>query len=214
MYKTLDVIGIGTMRSHTNDNVEFDTLDTYTNIAKRMISKYAPKYLKNEMLNDDDIISYIAYAIMIADWRYDGRGHKSGFRSKMAQFAIRSYQTRRAKSRAKNNGMILSLFSQFDNDTENDQNLCSSIVDKSPKPDDIVERKEILSRINALIANGSLSEKQAKCFRLYYYEGNSMKDIADDIGITRQWVHKCLAEGVEIIKEDPVLRRIITERDS
>ena len=53
---------------------QFDSLDTYIQLAKKTISKFAPKFyngLAAEMLSNEDAISDIATAIMSADWKFD-----------------------------------------------------------------------------------------------------------------------------------------------
>ena len=53
---------------------QFETLDTYTLLAKKVISKFAPTFytsLKKELLLSDDAISDIASALMTADWKWD-----------------------------------------------------------------------------------------------------------------------------------------------
>ena len=53
---------------------KFDSLDSYIQLAKKTISKFAPKFyngLAAEMLSNEDAISDIATAIMSADWKFE-----------------------------------------------------------------------------------------------------------------------------------------------
>jgi RNA polymerase sigma factor (sigma-70 family) len=205
-------VGVREIQSTTNKDATFEGLDTYLEIARKMVVKYAPAHLKNDMLRDEDVISYVAYSIMRADWQYDGRGHKAGFRSQMAQFAIKSYQNRRMKSRSRRGGVsICSLSSSFDG-LDDSPNLSDSMVDDTPQPGETVELKELFDRVDLLLEGGMLSDRQASCIKLFYYDDFSMQEIATKIGVTRQYVHKCIVSGIEILQQDPVFKNLIQER--
>ena len=60
--------------------MEYSTLDDYTQIAKKTISKFANRMypsLVAKMLSDDELVSEVAGAIMTVDWKWDpSRGGK------------------------------------------------------------------------------------------------------------------------------------------
>jgi hypothetical protein len=88
---------------------EFDTLENYTNIAKKTISKFASKFypgLSKEMLNNDETVAEVASAIMMADWNWDRnrKGKNTGlgksmysYRNQCAIWAIKTYITSKFK---------------------------------------------------------------------------------------------------------------------
>ena len=54
-------------------DVNFESLDFYTNLAKKIIAKIGPTFfagLSKQMLKDEDAISFVANAIMMGDWRW------------------------------------------------------------------------------------------------------------------------------------------------
>ena len=60
------------------DNVEFDDLKVYLNLAKKTINKFGGSLAK-EMLRSEDAISDVASAIMQGDWKWDAnRTGKTG----------------------------------------------------------------------------------------------------------------------------------------
>ena len=72
----LQINGIGNQKIEYKDHsqLEFDSLNTYITLAKKSISKFSNQFyngLSSKMLKDEDAISSIANAIMMADWRWD-----------------------------------------------------------------------------------------------------------------------------------------------
>ncbi|MFN9953180.1 MAG: hypothetical protein ACK55I_08775, partial [bacterium] len=83
---------------------EFDDLSIYINLAKKIISKFAPNFygsLRTELLNNEDAIADIASALMFADWRWDetrkgfnGKAKtKYSYRNQCGIWAIKTYLT-------------------------------------------------------------------------------------------------------------------------
>ena len=74
---TVDIVGASRKNKEdfpVADNSKFETLSSYMQIAKRLIGYFAPKIrkgLSSEMLASDDAVSYVAEAIMMADWLFD-----------------------------------------------------------------------------------------------------------------------------------------------
>ena len=89
---------------------QFETLQTYINLAKKTISKFAPSFysgLRNELLSNEDAIADIAQAIMTADWKwdkdrvgYEGKSKtKYSYRNQCAIWAIQTYMSNKYKKK-------------------------------------------------------------------------------------------------------------------
>ena len=92
---------------------EYDSLSTYISLAKKTISKFAPKFYKtlsHDMLANDDAVADVAHAIMVADWKYDNdrvgkttgqKKTKYSYRNQCAIWAIKTYITSKYKKNNK-----------------------------------------------------------------------------------------------------------------
>jgi len=91
---------------HNRKDNHFEDMDTYLELARRSIVRFAPRYASyftvRQMLNSDDVISNIATDIMIAQCEYkDGIGSKEPYLIGCAVFSIIKYM-RRAKLNGRN----------------------------------------------------------------------------------------------------------------
>lgn len=187
---------------------QFENLDTYILLAKKVISKFAPTFysgLRKELLSNDDAISDIANAIMIADWKWDKnrKGHngqsktKYSYRNQCGLWAIQTYIT--TKYRKKNNHYSL------DHHDNNDTSYIKNIVDKSSEnPANIIEERENTQIINQtvyqLINSDILSEKQKKQIYKYYFENKTLLEIGKEYGVTREAIRQNIQKGIAKIK--------------
>jgi RNA polymerase sigma factor (sigma-70 family) len=185
----------------------FDSLPTYIALAKKTISKFAPKFyngLSTEMLKNEEAISDVATSLMYADWRYDSdRSGKTGlkktlysYRNQCAIWAIKTYITTRYKKK-KN-------FS-LDYNNDNDQTLSEMLEDTSAEsPLDFLIEKERLANleqtIKDLLDNDSLSVKQKTQIRMYYFEDKTLSEIGKEFGISREAVRQNIKRGLDLIK--------------
>ena len=180
---------------------EFESMDAYITHAKKIICHHAPrikKGLKDEILYDDEALSYIATAIMMADWTYDEeRVGKSGskctlrtYRTNKAIWAMKSYMTRQTRKSEQN----LSLnFELRDSEIE----LYSTIQDKNLKtPTQIAQDKELRKFIEKIISSSLLSKMQGKYVRLRFLKGLTVREIAEISGKSRQGVGESLKKAI------------------
>lgn len=185
---------------------QFDSLDSYISLAKKTISKFAPKFyngLSVEMLKNEEAISDVATALMYADWRFDeNRMGKSGqkktlysYRNQCAIWAIKTYVTNKYKKR-KDYSM------DYDN---NETDFGSTIIDnKQQNPLDIVidneDRNNLSSAIDCLLNNSLLSVKQKQQIRMYYFEDATLSEIGKRFGVSREAIRQNIKRGLELIK--------------
>lgn len=212
----LKVNGIGNQKIQYKDSstLEFDTLKNYMTMAKKTISKFANKIyigLAQKMLKDEDAISSVANAIMMADWRWDDnykndkgtKKNKYSYRNQCALWAIQTYASKNNK-KPKNVNKVYSLNHSVGLDDSFDAyHLTEDMSTDSPE-DILVERenKEILSDlINNLLSIDCLTNRQKDYIRLYYFEGYTFEKIGQKYNITREAVRQGLNKALNTIKE-------------
>lgn len=188
---------------------QFESLDTYITLAKKIVSKFAPTFysgLRKELLCNEDAIADIASALMTADWKWDkdrtGFDGKSktrySYRNQCGIWAIKTYISNKYKK--KNNTLSI------DNISNNDiKTFASSIEDRSPSdPSEILsneEQKENLrTTVSQLLNSEILSDKQRNQIYQYYFENQTLLQIGKKYGVTREAVRQNIQKGLNNIK--------------
>ena len=209
----LQINGIGDQKIEYKDQstIKFDDLKTYILLAKKAISKFGPKFyngLSMKMLKDEDAISSVANAMMMADWRWDdtrlglngAKKTKYSYRNQCALWAIKTYVSKEHKHSKKTKAYSLDYMSD-----DNDSGFHSLSADtKCQQPDDIAikteESKNLTSLIEQLLSLNSLSEKQKDYIKLYYFDSYTFDQIGKKYGITREAVRQGLNKALDIIR--------------
>lgn len=187
---------------------EFDTLENYTNIAKKTISKFASKFypgLSKEMLSNDETVAEVAGAIMMADWHWDKnrKGKDTGlgksmysYRNQCAIWAIKTYITskfKKSKKQAKYNEYYTNHY----------------IEHTERNPSDIVEEQEskqmLTEDMKNLIEGAPISDKQRKQLIMYYYHNKTLADIGKEFSVTREAVRQNIQKALNTIRKSVVL---------
>lgn len=182
---------------------QYDSLSTYISLAKKTISKFAPKFYKNlshEMLSNDDAVADVAHAIMVADWKYDnGRVGKTtgqsktkySYRNQCAIWAIKTYISSKYKKNNKGS-------------TSYEPDLHAHINSYEDNPLDILIDNESDSIqkecIKNILSSNILSDKQKEHINLYYFENMTLADIGKKYGVTREAIRQSLLKGISQIK--------------
>ena len=188
---------------------EYDSLDTYLNLAKKTISKFGSKFysgLSKEMLQNSDAVSDVATAIMYADWRFDpnrkGKGGEQktlySYRNQCALWAIKTYVSKKYKK-------TKSISLDFDYNEES-ESLNAHIADhRSPTPIDALIEKEsetnLHKDISELLNNKILSDKQKDQIKLYYIQNETLSSIGKKYGVSREAIRQNIKRGLEIIRQ-------------
>jgi len=188
----------------------FDSLSTYISLAKKTISKFAPKFyngLSQEMLSNEEAVSDVATAIMYADWRFDPeRSGKTGlkktlysYRNQCAIWAIKTYVTNKYK---KPKNLSLNSIGNIDSESE----LYNTIPDKNvQQPIDIMieaEEERILSEIiTDLLEHPILTDKQKDQLRLYYFENKTLTEIGKIYGVSREAIRQNIKRSLDTIRK-------------
>lgn len=211
----LQINGLGKHKLQYKDqnDISFDSLDSYLLLAKKAISKFANSFyggLSKKMLNDEDAISSIATAIMMADWRWDEnytnkkgtKKTKYSYRNQCALWAIQTYVSKMYKKPKK----IKRVYS-IDYDLENNEGLsiheCLEDTKLSTPIDSLSDREEkqnLSNLIDSMFEIDCLSDRQKDYIRLYYFEDQTFEKIGKKYGITREAVRQGLNKAIEIIR--------------
>lgn len=193
------------------DTKQFDSLSTYISLAKKTISKFAPQFynsLSKEMLSNEEAVSDVATAIMYADWRFDPeRTGKNGqkktlysYRNQCAIWAIKTYVTQKYKSKDKQHYSLDQSLGSVD--STNGYDLVAQKYDKDPL-EQIIEKEEkeqISLNIKQLLEIADISEKQKKQLMMYYFDKQTLSQIGNHFGVSREAIRQSIKRAIETIR--------------
>jgi len=193
-------------------NTEFDTLSIYVSLAKKTISKFAPRFyngLAKEMLANEEAVSDVATAIMYADWRFDPeRSGKTGlkktlysYRNQCAIWAIKTYVTHKYKNKNKKSLSLDNNLSSIEEHV-NAYDLLASSSEKDPleKIIEKEEQQEVSKNITQLLDNANISEKQKQQIMMYYFDNLTLSKIGKHFGVSREAVRQSIKRAIETNK--------------
>lgn len=207
----IDIGGIGLQKKEykAHKNIEFLSLDDYLLMARKIISKMSSGPYKH-YLNTEDVVSYVANALMMADWRWDENysskdGRKKNlysYRNQCAIWAIKTLISKHKKS--KKDIKVYSL-----DDTINSMDLRSSIDfiedSKSANPLATLEKEEsdedIKRLINELLNSDMISDKNKQYIKMYYFDGLTLEKIGKHFNITREAVRQGINKSLMIFRD-------------
>jgi RNA polymerase sigma factor (sigma-70 family) len=164
------------------------SIQYYLNLAESLIKKYATN-MAYIFLHNEDVISNIATSMMMADWRFDGRGDRSGYRKSCGRLALLACITRYQNNRK------IPTISMNDAGQENYQFLLSLVDKKQLQPYQILQNKEQTRDLYKLL--DILTERQRQCIIMNYFEGLNNVQIGTKLGITRSAVQQNIANGLQ-----------------
>jgi RNA polymerase sigma factor (sigma-70 family) len=185
----------------------YETLDTYTLLAKKVISKFSSSFysgLRNELLNNEEAISEIAEALMIADWRWDAdrKGHNGqsktrySYRNQCGLWAMKTYVSKKYK---KKNRQI-----SIDHAAGEDKSYLHNVPDYNSDPSEIVSEKEekdlLQKNIYDLLNSDILTSKQKDQIHQYYFEDKTLLEIGKQYGVTREAIRQNIQKGLTSIR--------------
>lgn len=186
----------------------FLTIKEYLQITKKIVKHVVGKTnskIATEILRSDDVLSNIATAIMISDWRYEsGEGASiQTYRYGGALQAIKTYLKRRS-----NKKFIYSLDLDLNDDNNNHdvKNNGNALYDKL---EDDSQHEPILEDIKndnhdsliALLDGDTLNDKEKICINKYFFDSMTYQKIGDELGITRERVRQIIDGGLSKLKE-------------
>jgi len=174
-------------------------------LAKKIINKFAPKFIVKHMLNDEDAISDVAVALMNADKNFDPDRQGANnfkktlysYRNQCGLWAIKTYVTKQYKSKKVN-----SLDYVFDDDNNT---LYSTIPDSKNKDPltiliDNEQQDNTQSDIAFILDSDILNDKQKDQIRMYYFENKSLAEIGKSYGVTREAIRQSIKRALNSIR--------------
>lgn len=212
----IDIVAIGNQKLAYKDHkdIKFESLEFYTNLAQRAISKFSSttgNTTVKSMLKSDDAIASVANAIMMADWRWDeNRTGKTGekktkysYRNQCAIWAIKSHITRKKHKKHK-----MFIDHCIPNRSDNEMSLLDIVAKDETDPSEIIAKNEnqlinqryvaeILSDTNTII-----SDKQKQYIKLYYLENKTFAQIGKQYNITREAVRQGIKKAFVKLREN------------
>ena len=170
------------------DEKDFENLDFYLTLAVKSIKRFCHGSIRINLLRNDDAISYIAYRLMLIDWRYreDGGASKQTRRYRTARFAILKY---------------IHLLSN-----ETDYNVDKSVLEQVPDHEQYSPLKLLLkteqSNINFddLADQSNLREKEKACILLSYSDELNNVDIARKLNVSNSTVTYNIKSGLKKLR--------------
>jgi len=186
--------------------IKFESMDDYILHAKKIICYFAPrlrKGLREQIMSNEEAISNVATAIMLADWTFDREyvGEKGAkcsirtYRNLRAIWAIKSFMTRRNRKSSK----CLSLNNEIN---DRGSGAHDAMQDNScPSPHDSPEKKELREWLERVIDSALLSDKQSLYVRKRFFEDKTIAQIAVESDVSRQAVGESINRAMRKIKE-------------
>ena len=160
---------------------EFDTLENYLKLSEALIGLYSPISIRDNMLNSEDAIANVANSLMMADWKWNGKGSKHGYRKQRCEWAIKRWIHQQCKRKT---------FSLDSICKGSDHNLLYFLVDSKKTPLNNLITKEYLEGIKQKLASYS-NQRHSEFFQLYL-DGHSFAEIGRKHNITRERVRQII----------------------
>lgn len=192
------------------EDVDFAALNEYILIAKKCISKYANKFYKglaSKMLKDEDAISSVTHAIMMADWRWDNeydlkngtKRNRHSYRKQCGIWAIKTYISKTCGKMPN----VVSLDKSINDDNLSFYDCTANTKTKTAEAIiiDSEDKSEMSELVDQLLNSDFLGEKQRIYIRLYYLEGMTFAEIAEQYGCCKETVRQNIYKGINLLKE-------------
>lgn len=169
----------------------FDDMDSYIRLAKKLTKKYYGNGVEYA-LKDEDFISDAAYELMTADWNWK-REKSSKFynRKRHMQWFIQDFKT------YKHNRQKLPKECTYSGGY-NEEEL--RVVDKSI-PEHIININNEHTRERLARLNPYFTQDQRDFIEMYFFQGKSVKEIAEINGVSTYWTYLVRAKIINTLKE-------------
>ena len=186
--------------------MEYATLNEYTDIAKKTISKFGSKLypsLMKTLINNEEFVSEVAEAIMMADWKWDPSrtGKVSGkkktlysYRNQCAIWAIKTIITKQYRKTKKSSDFLSYIKNQ-----DKEQLICSETPETNASDNE--EREKLKSQVSDMINNSPITDKQKNIIQMYYFQDKTFAEIGKSYNVTREAVRQSMKKALEIIKQ-------------
>jgi len=201
----IDIVGIGQPtkeRKHIQNPTLLPNYKQYEKIACDLIRTIGPTIgpsITHMMLKNEDAIANMAFYIMKADWEWNGKGTKEGYRKQRAEWAMYGYVRRTSKQFKRN---VVSLNSQITDERE-----LIEIVENKQARNDIgnLERQDTIKYNKGLaekiIAAASLTPTEKRFLHLYMNTDMNDSEMGRHIGVTREAVRQSRRKTIKKLQK-------------
>ena len=158
----------------------------YQLIAKKILYNTCNPELSEAIYNDEDYFGSIASAIMIADWKWDGRGTIYGYRKQYAKWTIYRIIKEINSNKREHN---IRNFSSFE---------FSDFYDKTQKDFvEEIEQQDYIQHIKYKIENSKLLVDNEKYILISkFLNDSSISEIAETLQIRVEAVRQALTRAM------------------
>jgi RNA polymerase sigma factor (sigma-70 family) len=194
----------------SHDGIEFESLSSYLEQAERLISHYCSNKnprARSILFGNDDSVSLVAHALMMADWTYDvnnqsenGTATKKTYRYLRATWAMKTLLTKNRQQRLKSNLSLDMVFS--DPSKVGNTSFLDFIEDISQgSPSSNLQTQELRAAIDEMLSLGIVTDTQREYLVLRYLKEMELEEIAAFKGVTRQAVYDGLKRATRFLQE-------------
>jgi len=188
--------------------VEERTLQSYIDEARGMIARWGPRW----MTINDDVIANVATAIAKAEYNFDpSRGNKRvTVRITYGRYQIikelrdikrlskrPKHFSIHAERSQKNHYNASGKYTRGDSEIEDYREPAYT---QDELKEEVEDKKALVRRI--IRENKTMTEKQKKYIRMKYINGMSEKEMAKEIGCSKQAVNQIVLAGVRKLKQE------------
>jgi RNA polymerase sigma factor (sigma-70 family) len=197
-------------KDHTT--VNFESLDFYLGLSKKIIAKIGPTFfssLSKDMLNNEDAIAFVANAIMMGDWRWREKNTENpeknknlySYRNQCGIWAIKTYVTKKYQRNSKRKNKEYSLNYINDHDLSM-ENIISDTEQKDPMDILILEEsmKEKRKLVKELFNSDLWNTNQKEQIKMYYFDGLTLEQIGHSFGVTREAIRQNIKNALEKVR--------------
>lgn len=166
-----------------NKQVALRDLKYYIDEAEQTVVSLASRYSLDVtlLLKNEDFVSHMATALMVADTQWDGTGTIQGYRYAQASWCLKKF-IKRNKIRCDRAAFSINT---TDNEDKPIIQIASSYEDSTL---DQLSTQEQIDDLLTLIETNIITASERKCIKLYYLKQLTCQQIGHKIGVSKQMV--------------------------
>ena len=174
------------------------TLYEYIEIARRCIGAFASS---SGMLNDDDAVAHVAEHLMLGHlrWKEDGGRTLYSYLNQCAIWAIKSWKNKLYQTNKQH--QELSLNADAGRNGEGAQ-LYQFVPDKKAKEPFDILFNDNEKTVGSLVESECLTHLQRYCLKRRYIENQTLQEIANSLGVSRQAVHLHIKKAIARLQNE------------